>query len=232
MPARPPATSCIRTCRSTKISGACSTRRPTTSTRCWFPVPDHMHATAALWAMKRGKHVYCQKPLTRTVWEAQELEKAAARVRRGHADGQPGLLQPRRPRVLRDHLERRHRQRDGSARVDGSSRQVLAAESRRRAQGGAGARRPSIGKSGRAVRIPRPYSPAYIPRAWRGFPDYGCGAVGDMACHIMGTPNMALRLGAPDERRVHQESGPGQVHVSRSRRCCASIFRRAAACPR
>ena len=43
--------------------------------------PDHMHGTAAMWAMERGKHVYCQKPLTRTVWEAQQLEKAAAKFR-------------------------------------------------------------------------------------------------------------------------------------------------------
>ena len=45
---------------------------------------------------------------------------------------------------------------------------------------------------------PRPYSPAYVPHNWRGFPDFGSGAIGDMACHILGTPNMALRLGAPD----------------------------------
>ena len=40
----------------------------------------------------------------------------------------------------------------------------------------------------------RAFSPAYVPHNWRGFPDFGCGAIGDMACHIMGTPNMALRL--------------------------------------
>jgi predicted dehydrogenase len=41
--------------------------------------PDHMHGTASMWAMARGKHVYCQKPLVRTVWEAQQLQLAAAR---------------------------------------------------------------------------------------------------------------------------------------------------------
>ena len=40
-------------------------------------IPDHMHATAAMAAMERGKHVYVQKPLTRTIWEARQLELAA-----------------------------------------------------------------------------------------------------------------------------------------------------------
>ena len=43
--------------------------------------PDHMHGTASMWAMARGKHVYCQKPLTRTVWEAGELAKASVKYR-------------------------------------------------------------------------------------------------------------------------------------------------------
>ena len=43
----------------------------------------------------------------------------------------------------------------------------------------------------------RPYSPAYVPHNWRAFPDFGSGAIGDMACHILGTANMAMRLGAP-----------------------------------
>ena len=40
-------------------------------------IPDFMHATAAMWCMERGKHVYVQKPLTRTVWEARSLMDAA-----------------------------------------------------------------------------------------------------------------------------------------------------------
>src|SRR3974377_1594251 len=39
--------------------------------------PDHMHATAAVWCMERGKHVYVQKPLVRTIWEARQLREAA-----------------------------------------------------------------------------------------------------------------------------------------------------------
>src|SRR6516165_1765007 len=40
-------------------------------------IPDHMHATAAIWCMERGKHVYVQKPLVRTVWEARRMMEAA-----------------------------------------------------------------------------------------------------------------------------------------------------------
>jgi predicted dehydrogenase len=44
-------------------------------------IPDFMHATAALWCIERGKHVYVQKPLTRTVWEARQLMEAARKYR-------------------------------------------------------------------------------------------------------------------------------------------------------
>ena len=43
----------------------------------------------------------------------------------------------------------------------------------------------------------RDYSPEYMPFSWRGFFDFGCGALGDMACHVLGSPNMALVLGSP-----------------------------------
>ena len=47
------------------------------------------------------------------------------------------------------------------------------------------------------VAADRPYSEDYLPFSWRGFFDFGLGALGDMACHFLGAPNMALRLGAP-----------------------------------
>src|SRR5207302_5428358 len=42
-------------------------------------IPDHMHATAAMWCMERNKHVYVQKPLVRTIWEARQLRQAATK---------------------------------------------------------------------------------------------------------------------------------------------------------
>ena len=53
----------------------------------------------------------------------------------------------------------------------------------------------------------------YQPFNWRGFYDFGCGALGDMACHILGAPNLALKLGAPHQRRVRPEGRPEQLHV-------------------
>src|SRR5207248_2717013 len=44
-------------------------------------IPDHMHATVALWAMERGIAVHCQKPLTQTIWEARLLSKAARKYK-------------------------------------------------------------------------------------------------------------------------------------------------------
>ena len=59
--------------------------------------PDHVHAVAANRAMKMGKHVYVQKPLTYTVEESRVLRKTAKGDRRGDADGEPGPLDGRTP---------------------------------------------------------------------------------------------------------------------------------------
>ena len=56
--------------------------------------PDHMHAPASLWAMAHGKHVYCQKPLTRTVWEAREMARAASKYKVATQMGNQGYSNP------------------------------------------------------------------------------------------------------------------------------------------
>jgi len=58
----------------------------------------------------------------------------------------------------------------------------------------------------------RPYSEDYLPFTWRGFYDFGLGALGDMACHILGAPNMALRLGAPISVECVSQEGRSNLY--------------------
>lgn len=158
--------------------------------------PDHMHATAAMWAMARGKHVYCQKPLTRTVWEAHQLTLAAAKYGVATQMGNQGYSQPGTREcceiVWSGDIGDVTEVHAWTNRPDPYWPQGPAVEPKE-------ALVPqtldwNVWLGGAAM---RPYSPAYVPHNWRGFPDFGCGAIGDMACHILGAPNMALRLAAP-----------------------------------
>jgi predicted dehydrogenase len=158
--------------------------------------PDHMHASAAMWAMARGKHVYCQKPLTRTHWEAQQLTMAAEKYGVATQMGNQGYSQvgARECCEIIWHGD------------IGNVTEVHAWTNRPDPYWPQG---PDVVPEEKPVPStldwdawlggsePRPYSPAYVPHNWRAFPDFGCGAVGDMACHILGTPNMAMRLTAP-----------------------------------
>jgi predicted dehydrogenase len=158
--------------------------------------PDHMHASAAMWAMARGKHVYCQKPLTRTVWEAQQLTAAAEKFGVATQMGNQGYSQ----RGARECCEI-----VWSGEI-GNVTEIHAWTNRPDPYWPQG---PDVVPAEAPVPStldwdawlggsePRPFSPAYAPHNWRAFPDFGCGAIGDMACHILGTPNMAMRLGAP-----------------------------------
>jgi len=171
--------------------------------------PDHMHGIASMWAMARGKHVYCQKPLTRTVWEAQELTKAAAKYGVATQMGNQGYS-------------------NGGARLCceilwagdiGPVREVHAWTNRPLKYWPQG---PEVVPKEEpvpdtldwdvwlGVAETRPYSPAYVPHNWRGFPDFGCGAIGDMACHILGTPNMALQLTTPTSVECVKKEGVGK----------------------
>jgi predicted dehydrogenase len=156
--------------------------------------PDHMHGIASMWAMERGKHVYCQKPLTRTVWEARQLAAAAAKYKVATQMGNQGYSNP----GTRDCCE------IVWSGMIGEVKEVHAWTNRPVWPQG-----PEVVPKEApvpatfdwdlwlGVAANRPYSPAYAPHNWRGFADFGCGAIGDMACHIMGAPNWAMRLTAP-----------------------------------
>lgn len=158
--------------------------------------PDHLHATAAMWAMERGKHVYCQKPLTRTVWEAEQLTLAAAKYGVATQMGNQGYSQP----GTRECCEMIW---------NGDIGDVTEVHAWTNRPQGFWPQGPEVVPNEEGVpstldwdvwlgdTAMRPFSPVYLPKSWRAFPDFGCGAIGDMACHIMGAPNMALRLKAP-----------------------------------
>ncbi len=145
--------------------------------------PDHTHAAAGMAALKLGKHTYVQKPLARTLGEIRALKAEAARRpkqatqmgNQGHAG--EGIRQ------IREWVE---------AGAIGTVREVRCWTNR--PIWPQGMRRPTD-----AHNVPptldwnlwlgpvadRPYHPSYAPFNWRGWWDFGTGAMGDMACHIM-----------------------------------------------
>ncbi|MBN83954.1 MAG: oxidoreductase [Planctomycetaceae bacterium] len=158
--------------------------------------PDHIHAVASMDAMRRGKHVYCEKPLTHTIYEARRLTEAAKQYGVATQMGNQGHAT------------------DGARRTNewiaagliGDIREVHVWSDRAGKlwkQGiGRAVQQPPIPATldwdlwlGPAPR--RPYHPQYAPKLWRGWWDFGTGAMGDMGCHIVDHPVWALRLGSP-----------------------------------
>src|SRR5580698_6561185 len=171
-------------------------------------IPDHMHATAAMAAMERGKHVYVQKPLTRTIWEARQLELAARHYGVASQMGNQGYSGEGARQCCEiiwsgeiGNVTEVHAWTDRPHWPQGP--EVVPAEAPIPAtldwQAWLGASQQ------------RPYSPAYVPGSWRAFPYFGCGAIGDMACHILGTPNMALRLTVPTSVECVMQEGKSET---------------------
>jgi hypothetical protein len=157
--------------------------------------PDHLHAVIASAAIKMGKHVYCQKPLTRTVHEARHLRKLAkeygvvtqmgnqgsseAGLRRAVEVVQSGLIGP----VRQIHVwSNRPIWPQGIGRPAGED--PIPADFRWDLWLGPAPHRPF--KNG-----------VYHPFNWRGWYDFGTGALGDMACHTANMPFRAAKLGYP-----------------------------------
>lgn len=166
--------------------------------------PDHHHAPASMMAMKLGKHVYCQKPLSHSVFEARAMAETARRQgvatqmgNQAHA-GEPIRrgVEWIRAGIIGDVIEV-HVWTNRPIWPQGIARPVESAP-------------PPDHLAWDIWLGPaphRPYHPDYHPFKWRGWWDFGTGALGDMACHIMDMPYWALELGAPDT--VSAESGGG-----------------------
>lgn len=157
--------------------------------------PDHTHAPAAAMAIKMGKHVFCQKPLTRTVYEARRLGELARRHRVATQMGNQG--------TARDDLRRAAALLKAGA--FGVVKEVHCWTDRCGGWWPQGVERPSSKACPNHVAWDlwlgpspwRDYADGYHPFAWRGWWDFGSGALGDIGCHQMNLPFMALDLRDP-----------------------------------
>ena len=158
--------------------------------------PDHHHAPPTVRALSRGLHVYCEKPLTHTVAEARKVAALAAEKRVATQMGtqnheHPGYL--RLVELLR-------------AGAIGAVSDVHVITDRPGKWWPQGMAAPAGG-----LPVPttldwnvwlgpaseRAYDPAYVPFRWRGWWDFGCGAVGDMAIHLADPAFWGLDLAGP-----------------------------------
>ena len=158
--------------------------------------PDHIHAVASMAAIRAGKHVYCQKPLTHTLRECRELTEAARAADVATQMGNQGHATEG-ARLTNEWLQ---------AGIIGEVREVHAWSDRAGLLWKQGIARPTDSPPVPATLDwdlwlgpirERPYNPAYLPVSWRGWRDFGTGALGDMGCHILDHPVWALGLGAP-----------------------------------
>nr|MBR9812139.1 Gfo/Idh/MocA family oxidoreductase [bacterium] len=170
--------------------------------------PDHTHFAAAMAAIERGKHVFVQKPLAHNIWQCRTLRMAAKHYKVVTQMGNQGHTF--------DGMRRIKEWVDGG--VVGEVKEVVTWTNR------------PLGpwfvppsqfppKSGPAPGTldwklwqgpakHRDYSADYVPTRWRGWWDYGCGALGDIGCHTFDAPFWALGLGSPTKVEVERKEPP------------------------
>jgi len=171
--------------------------------------PDHTHAVLAMEAIRRGKHVYCEKPLAHSIGEVRALMRAAHEHKvvtqlgnQGHSSNETRMFCEW---IADGAIGNVHTIHAGSKSVNTGIDRI--AEAR------AGAPVPSnldwelwLGPAQF-----RPYSPAYVPYIWRGWVPFGNGTLGDWACHVLGPSFRGLDLGAPSTIAAEVKDYPQEV---------------------
>lgn len=158
--------------------------------------PDHTHATIALPFMREKKHAYVEKPLTHNIYEARLMAKVAKEqgivTQMGNQGSSSDGIRMAQEWINAGAIGKVHR-------VDSWTNRPVWPQGFK-----------NITKKERVPRTldwdlwlgpatDRPYNSAYLPFRWRGWWDFGTGAMGDMGCHIMETPFKTLGLGYPYE---------------------------------
>jgi len=155
--------------------------------------PDHMHAPAAVRAMKQGCHVFVQKPLVRTIWEARYFEKVANENRVVTQMGNQGSAN----NGLRRNAELLQNGILGDVtEVHVWTNRPIWPQGLNRPEGSDPVPASLDWESWLGTAPFRPFKKdTYHTFKWRGFFDFGTGAFGDMACHTMNLPFRGLNLG-------------------------------------
>lgn len=172
--------------------------------------PDHTHAVAVMNALKRGKHVYCEKPLAHSIGEIRAIMAEARRQKvvtqlgnQGHStdtirmfcewiwDGAIGEVTEVHARCGANHcrvnqLAKRTEKHDIPAGLDWNL---------------------WLGPA-----KPRPYNPMYLPGSWRAWMPFGSGTIGDWICHVVDPVFWALDLGAPTSVQAEVKDYDPKLH--------------------
>lgn len=175
--------------------------------------PDHMHAYISLDAMRRGKHLYCQKPLSHTVWEARQMK-----------------LQATKSKVVTQMGNQIHSAKEYRTAVklvrDGAIGKIKAVHSWQKNAGNGYTKLTAPPPPGPipaslnwdwwlGVAPYREYAPdVYHPFKWRDWQDFGAGTMGDFGCHILDPVFTALELTAPISIRAENVGANPQTWPS------------------
>jgi len=160
--------------------------------------PDHTHAVIAMEALRRGKHVYCEKPLAHSVQEVRELMAAATKYKVVTQLGNQGHSSASIRQVCEWIWA-------------GAIGQVHTIHAGCDAFKNVYCQIPNLSKVDEPHEVPktldydlwigpvpfRPYSPLWVPWNWRGWMPFGGGVIGDWICHVIDPAYWALDLGAP-----------------------------------
>jgi predicted dehydrogenase len=186
--------------------------------------PDHSHAPVSIRAMRMGKHVHCQKPLTHSVFEARLMAKVAKETGVATQMGNQGQASDE-ARLICETIW---------SGVLGTVREVHGGSNRRPMISPRGIPRPTetppvpatlhwdlwVGSAPM-----RPYNPCYHPFAWRGWWDFGTGCLGDIGCHQFSAVFKALKPGHPTSVEASSSNHPYGPEVSQETAPLASITR-------